>query len=238
MHVLAHRGASGYAPENTRAAFDLAIAMGATTIETDVQVTRDHELVLFHDDVVDRTSDGRGPLADYTLDELRRLDIGSWFQGSGPHHILTLAECWAEYAQHSALCLEIKDPLATGALLQFVQAAAPSAEAVQITSFSWSAALQARAALTVPVGFLSRTFDDDVIRRCAARGFDQICPPVRLLERALVDFAHRRKLAVRAWGVTERSDIDRLFASGADGATTNWPDWIMDHPQYRDRSQE
>ena len=79
MRCIGHRGASGYAPENTRAAFARAIAMGADAIETDVQLTADGQLVLFHDATVERTSDGRGPLADYTLAELRALDLGGWF---------------------------------------------------------------------------------------------------------------------------------------------------------------
>jgi len=234
--TLAHRGASGYAPENTRAAFDLAISMGASMIETDVQITRDRALVLFHDDLVDRTSNGHGPLADYTLEDLRRLDVGSWFAGSGPQRIVTLAEFWADYLPRIPVCLEIKDPLAADELVHFLASAGTPANDIHITSFSWSALLRARDHVPFPVGFLGRTFDDDLVRRCAARGFAQVCPPVHLLDEDLVKRAHRRGLTVRAWGVRERADVDRLFETGADGATTNWPDWILDHPRYLERS--
>lgn len=231
MLTIAHRGASAYAPENTRAAFDLAIRMSASMIETDVQVTRDGALVLIHDDLVDRTSNGRGPVADHTLDELRRLDFGGWFApGPGPETVLTLAECWDAYLPRIPLCLEIKDPLATDATIEFLRSAGEPLHDIHVTSFSWSALLRVRAALTVPVGYLSRTFDPDLIARCADRGFNQVCPPVQALESDLVDRAHQRGLAVRAWGVRERSDVDRLFDTGADGATTNWPDWIIEHP--------
>lgn len=77
--TIAHRGASDHAPENTRAAFDLAIGIGADMIETDVQVTRDGQTVLFHDQLVNRTSDGMRPLAPHTLAELRAPDLGSLF---------------------------------------------------------------------------------------------------------------------------------------------------------------
>jgi len=227
--TIAHRGASAYAPENTRAAFDLAIKMGSSMIETDVQRTRDGELVLIHDDLVDRTSDGSGPVADHTLDELSQLDVGSWFDaGSGPQRIMTLAGFWAEYLPRIPVCLEIKDPLATGALLRFLGANAYSGDQVHVTSFFWPAVVHARAALTTSVGFLGRTFDADLIERCSRCGFDQVCPPVQLLDSNLVDLAHQRGLRVRAWGVRQRSDIDRLFETGADGATTNWPDWIIE----------
>ena len=79
MLILAHRGASGYAPENTLAAFDLGRRMGAGGIETDVQVSRDGVMVLVHDERVDRTTDGSGRVADLTWAELSRLDAGGWF---------------------------------------------------------------------------------------------------------------------------------------------------------------
>src|SRR5436309_6573418 len=79
--VIAHRGASSYAPENTFAAFDLAIRMGARHIELDVEATRDGHIVVIHDDTVDRTTDGSGPVAGHTLETLQALDAGSWFGG-------------------------------------------------------------------------------------------------------------------------------------------------------------
>lgn len=77
--VIAHRGASGAAPENTMAAFRKAIEMGSDMIEIDIQRTRDGHLVVFHDRTLGRTSNGSGVLRDHTLDELRQLDAGSWF---------------------------------------------------------------------------------------------------------------------------------------------------------------
>ena len=79
MLVIAHRGASGHAPENTLAAFKRAVALGATFIETDLQLTRDSRLVAMHDATVNRTTNGQGKVHDLTLMELRRLDAGSWF---------------------------------------------------------------------------------------------------------------------------------------------------------------
>lgn len=77
--LVAHRGASGSAPENTMAAFELAIAHGAKMIELDVQRTRDDRLVVFHDSTLRRTTNGKGRLARLTYDALRTLDAGSWF---------------------------------------------------------------------------------------------------------------------------------------------------------------
>src|SRR2546427_7517969 len=79
MLTIAHRGASGYAPENTLAAFRKAVALGATFIETDLQLSRDAHFVAIHDTTVDRTTNGQGAVHDMTLADLRRLDAGSWF---------------------------------------------------------------------------------------------------------------------------------------------------------------
>jgi glycerophosphoryl diester phosphodiesterase len=91
--VVAHRGASGSAPENTQRAFRLASRLGADAIETDIRRTRDGRLVLLHDDTVDRTTDGSGRVRDLTLGEIRRLDAGGWF---GPafagERVLTFSE--------------------------------------------------------------------------------------------------------------------------------------------------
>src|SRR5687767_2479124 len=75
---VAHRGASGYAPENTIAAFDKGVEMKADYIEIDVQRSKDGELVIIHDTKVDRTTDGTGNVKDLTFEQIRSLDAGSW----------------------------------------------------------------------------------------------------------------------------------------------------------------
>ena len=77
--VIAHRGASGYAPENTLSAFRKAAEMGATWVEFDAKLTRDNHVIIMHDDELDRTTNGTGKVADMDLMDLRRLDAGAWF---------------------------------------------------------------------------------------------------------------------------------------------------------------
>lgn len=72
--VWAHRGASGYAPENTLAAFQKAVDLGADGVELDIQLTKDDQIVVIHDEMIDRTSDGKGWVKDYTLEELRAFN--------------------------------------------------------------------------------------------------------------------------------------------------------------------
>ena len=78
--TIAHRGASGYAPEHTFNSYDKSHReLGASYIEIDLQRTKDGHLVAMHDETVDRTTNGHGRVEDYTLDELKKLDAGSWF---------------------------------------------------------------------------------------------------------------------------------------------------------------
>lgn len=77
--IFAHRGMSGHAPENTMAAFRMAVELGCKAIELDVQLTADGEVVICHDETVDRTTNGTGLLHTYSLSELQKLDAGRWF---------------------------------------------------------------------------------------------------------------------------------------------------------------
>ena len=124
MLILAHRGASGYAPENTWPAFKLAREMGANGIETDVQLSKDGVPVLVHDTNLDRTSDGTGPVADLTWDELARLDAGSWLDARfAGERIVRLDEfldwCFPDplLAGDLMICLEVKAPAAADPLI-------------------------------------------------------------------------------------------------------------------------
>ncbi len=238
MRNIAHRGASGHRLENTRAAFDLSIRMGADAIETDVQITADGGLVLFHDSRVDRTSDGHGPVASYTLDEIRRLDTGSWMGVDvGPQQVLTLTEMVDEYLDRIPVVFEIKDPRATTAAIQVLEDLDPSVGEWEVTSFSWGALLDARViAPDATLGFLSPVFDEDIIERCVAAGFRQVCPAVEALTAETVQLAHTAGLVVRAFGIRTPSDIDLLFTTGADGATVNWPEWIPKREGMADRA--
>lgn len=227
MLNIAHRGASAYAPENTRAAFDLAIEMGADMIETDIQLTSDGVAVLMHDPLVDRTSDGHGPIADQTLAELSALDLGGWFDARfAGERIVTLDEFIATYIPRIPAALEIKEAGAAAATADAVLAAG-IADRVHVTSFHWPALIAAQAiAPDLTYGFLTPVFNADIIARSARRGFRQICPHVDALTTALVNEAHAADLVVRAWGVRERAQIDHLRDTGGDGATVNWPDWL------------
>lgn len=115
--VIAHRGASAHAPENTLAAFQRAIDLGAQWFELDCSLTVDGEVVAIHDDTVDRTTSGSGQVDEMTLAELKRLDAGSWFDSSfSGERIPTLGEALDAANGHIGVYIEIKDSDDDGAV--------------------------------------------------------------------------------------------------------------------------
>ena len=106
---IAHRGASALAPENTIAASERAVELGADVIELDLHMSQDGELVVIHDDTLDRTTDGSGPVHQRSLAELMRLDAGRWFgKGFAGQRIPRLDEVLDRFAGKVQLALEVK----------------------------------------------------------------------------------------------------------------------------------
>lgn len=112
--VIAHRGLSGLYPENTLVAFRKAMELSVDMIELDVLLSRDDEVVVIHDDTLDRTTSGRGPVAERTLSELKQLDAGSWFASEFREERLPLlADVFDLVGDRSLLNVEIKTEAVT-----------------------------------------------------------------------------------------------------------------------------
>lgn len=242
MLILAHRGASGYAPENTFAAFELARTMGAGGIETDVQRTADGVLVLVHDSTVDRTSDGSGAVKELTWEQLSRLDAGSWLDPKFAGERIVRFDAFLDWAYPGrsasadapagfVTCLEVKAAdAAEGTIETLTARGLTERSALHLSSFNWDTVVRLRAALPgLSVGFLTPRFDKAEIERVVGAGLPQICPRADLLTTELVATAHARGLDVRAWGVATREHLALVYSSGADGTTLNWPDWAADY---------
>ena len=114
--VIAHRGASGHAPENTMVAFRRAVELGARFIETDLQMTRDARFVAMHDSTVERTTNGRGAVRDLTVAQIAELDAGKWFDRSFMGERVPTLDQILSFARETdiVLYLEIKYEVAYG----------------------------------------------------------------------------------------------------------------------------
>jgi glycerophosphoryl diester phosphodiesterase len=228
--VIAHRGASSSAPENTRAAFDRALALGARHLELDVHTTADGHVVVIHDAAVDRTTDGTGAVASHTLARLRSLDAGSWF---GPafagERIPTLEETLARYAGRAHLHVEIKGHALdlTRRTVDLIRQHRMERD-VTITSFARARLEEVRACgLDVPLGWLVPEATEAVMAEAGELGVVQLCPEASTVTAALVSRLHGAGLLVRAWGVGTEPLMERVVDAGADGMTVNFPERLI-----------
>ncbi len=228
--IIAHRGASSYAPENTIAAFDLALQMGASHLELDVHLTRDDHLVVIHDDTVDRTTNSTGPVAGQTLAALQTLDAGAWFgETCAGARIPTLAEVLVRYQGRAHLHIELKGhtahlPQRTVDLVR----AHGMAQHVTFTSFQHTHLQTMRAyAPELPTGWLVGEISDAVIAQAHALGCTQLCPRAPLVTPEIVQRLHAERFRVRAWGVANEALMRQVVEAGADGMTVNFPDKLL-----------
>jgi glycerophosphoryl diester phosphodiesterase len=247
--VLAHRGASAYAPENTLPAVDKAAALGFTWVENDVQRTRDGRLVVLHDDSLARTTNveqvfpGRAPwkVKDFTAAEIARLDAGSWFSSSCTGtRVPTLTQYMRRIEHnHEKLLLEIKNPeLYPGIERQIVDLLGNEGwldgrhlDRIVVQSFS-ADSLRVVHGLrpAVTTGYLG-TPPVSALRQYA--GFtDLVNPSVDSISAGYVssvhsfDGPHGRPLRVFTWTVNDAATTWKAVGYGVDGIITNKPDVV------------
>jgi glycerophosphoryl diester phosphodiesterase len=235
--TIAHRGASGHAPENTMAAFRRAVELGAHFIETDLQITRDARVIAMHDFTLDRTTSGKGQVHLLTLDQIRALDAGSSFGGSAApafpgERVPTLEEILNFAKEHDVIFyLEIKSGPAWG-VEHAVVAALRDHNAwarVVILSFDPSALDSIhRLDSTIMTGFLCEHPSNDLVERAVRAGARQLVARGDLITPAVVDAAHRAGLQTVAWTINEPEQMRRLIAAGVDGIITDYPDRLLE----------
>ena len=241
--VIAHRGASAAAPENTVAAARLAVQHGADVVECDVHRTRDGELVVLHDRHVRRTTDGlrvfpdRGRLrvAELTLAEIKRLDAGSWFGADfAGEQVPTLRE-WAEaIGGRAGLLIEMKHPSGYPGIemdLTFELLSAPAlvrAESrgqVTIQSFDHAWLERFHGLMPhVPVGLLTEARPTADLIATARRFAHQVNPSVPAVDRESVRRLRDAGLGVCVWTPNTPRQLRRVVDYGVDGVITNHPD--------------
>lgn len=232
--VIAHRGYSLRYPENTLLAFEKAIESGARMIELDVTLTRDRELVVIHDDTLDRTTNGRGRVADHTLAELKRLDAGGWFSNrfSG-EPIPTLAEVLARVAGRVAVNIEIKpeayeahhpDDAVERQVWNLVRHRHVSGD-VLVSSFDRRPLAElARMDRPPALAFLTEGIaDSGAFEVCRAVGAFSWNVDHRHLTRDRIEKAHGLGLRVFAFTVNAPNEISALIHAGVDGIFTDDP---------------
>ncbi len=228
--AIGHRGAAAHLPENTMPSFEKALELGADALEFDVALTLDGVPVVIHDDALDRTTDGRGPVEQATFDEIRALDAGSW--KGVPTHVPPLAEVLDVYAARTLLNLEIKSSPRRAELVDACAEAVAmrgALGAVVFSSFDHDALrLLRRLQPDARIGVLCESTNLERALACAAElGAENLHPPVLLVTAALVRRAHDAGLRVWTWTANRPETIAHAIASGVDGIFSDYPERVV-----------
>ncbi len=223
MHIMGHRGAAAYEPENTLRSIRTALAMGVAAVEVDVQLTKDGELAVIHDDTVDRTTNGTGAVRDFTLEELRGLDAG---QGEP---IPSLAEVVTEVAGKAHLVVEVKHPEAAPAVLKFFQARDIFSQ-VQVISF-WHPVVRAlkEKEPRLRTGVLLVGCPADPVALARAALAEALVLHYAYVTQDLVSAAHAAGLLVFIWNIDDVQTLRPYLDMNLDGIGSNRPDVLVNY---------
>ncbi|MGW6403534.1 glycerophosphodiester phosphodiesterase [Streptomyces sp. NPDC055134] len=214
--TIGHRGVMGVEPENTLRSFVAAQAAGLDLIELDLHLSKDGALVVMHDADVDRTTDGRGPIADKTLAELRALDAGRGERVPVFEEVLD--------AVSTPLQAEIKDVAAARALAE-VMLRRDLVSRVEVISFHDEAVAEiARLVPGVRTALVASRYGTDVVDRATAVGATSLVLNIRRLTQEIVERARKADLRIIGWVVNTQDDLRLVRALGLDGATTDYPE--------------
>lgn len=232
---FAHRGYSGKYPENTMLAFRKAVEAGADGIELDVQLTKDGVPVIIHDELVDRTTNGKGRVKEMTLDELRQLDASYIYAGQyGVNRIPTFRE-YCEFVRDLPITTNIE--MKTG-IFEYLGIEEKVLDMIRefhledkviISSFNHFTILRMqKLAPHLKYGFLSETWIIDAGKYCHSHGVPCYHPLFRNLTHEVVRELKQYGLEINTYTVNTEEDARDLIEKGVDILISNYPEMVRD----------
>jgi len=240
FRIIAHRGASAYAPENTLAAFQLAQEMNRPEVELDTQLTVDGQVALCHDLTLERYGHGDRIVEEMRWPDLAQLDMGSWFSPHlfGGERMITLDQLFEHFGDRLVYHVELKGRASglPAAVLDRIERYGLRG-ACFITSFAYDSLVAMRQLdADLRLGWLVREINDETLAHARTIDLFQLCPFAGTIRRATAHRARSVVREVRAWGLLgERVQgqaqevqalIQTVLDAGCDGMTINWPDWV------------
>ncbi len=229
--ILGHRGFAGIYPENTMLAFRKAYESGCDGIELDVQTTKDYEVVIIHDEDIQRTTDGIGMIKDYTLKELRQFNAGVHYQeGNEFHPIPTLKE-YMEWACHKDILtnIELKNSVyyynnLENDVLNLIREFQLEGK-ILLSSFNHASILKCKQLNSkIPVGFLIDGCIGNAGVYARKMGVECMHPYFAALTGEEIQICKEQKIRINTWTVNEEEDMKRLVSAGVDMIITDFPD--------------
>jgi glycerophosphoryl diester phosphodiesterase len=219
--VIGHRGCAGVEPENTLRGIRRAIDLGCEMVEVDVRKV-DGELVLIHDDSVDRTSSSKGRIEDFSLTELRDLDFGKGEVIPLLVEVLNLCEGKVK------LNIELKGK-GVAVLVVSLLKQREGRDDVVISSFDWSQLTQVSSQSDLPIAVLVLNKSEELAAFDLARELsaESINPSLEMIDRSFVELAHRMGLSVACYTVISVADAKKVIKLGADACFADDPQMVM-----------
>ena len=228
--IWAHRGASFYAPENTLEAFDIAVKQKSDGIELDVQLSKDGELVVIHDETIDRVSDGTGYVKDYNLNELKKFNVSNLFPHFGYSAIPTLEEVYRLLKQTD---IKINVELKTGIIFyegiekKLINLAKKMnmEDRIIYSSFNHYSLLNLRKLKKdAKIGLLVSDLYVDVLDYAVKLGADALHPIGYMLRLpGFIEESKAKNMKLHVWTVDDEEEIRLLNEQGVDAIITNKP---------------
>jgi glycerophosphoryl diester phosphodiesterase len=231
--IIGHRGASGYAPENTFSAFQLAQDLGGHGIEFDVQLTKDGIPLVIHDETLDRTTNLHGQVSTFTWEEIQKADAGSWMgeKWSG-ERVPRLADV-LEACSHLFLNIELKNsivpyPGMEEIVIELLKRYCDLSRVI-VSSFNPQSVLRLKQLEPqLRTGLLYEEEPNDVLKYARHLGVMAVHPDCRLLTEEKVRLFQGEGLQVNTWTVNEPEEMKKMVRMGVDGIITNYPDRLRE----------
>lgn len=222
---VGHRGAMGYEPENTLRSFKKALDLGIDMIELDVHICKTGELVVIHDETVDKTTNGKGPAAEKTLAELKELNAGDGEKIPTLEEVLDLVDKKAE------VNIELKgnntaEPV-SNIIEKYVEEKGWNYEDFLVSSFNHNELKKFKDLNPkMKTGLLVEEIPDGFINFAEKFNAHSVNVPLKLLNQEFVEDAHKRGLKVYVWAANESNEIEKAKSLNVDYICSNFPDKI------------
>ncbi|MEH7306115.1 glycerophosphodiester phosphodiesterase [Neobacillus drentensis] len=233
---IGHRGAAGYCPENTISSFQKALELGADYLELDIQMTKDGELVVIHDSTVNRTTNGKGKVMDFTLPEIQNLDAGSWFHRKfAGEKIPSLSEVFDEFAGKIGFLIELKKPSLYPLIEEKLAEELMKREfttgdrQIIVQSFDRESLKRFHELLpSIPIGILVRNAGLKMISNKNLKSFasyvSYVNPKISMVNKRMIKRIHLHGFKTIIWTVKRKNDLKAIKNLHVEGIVSDFPD--------------